>query len=53
MIFDKTGPFAEKFGDGPLYAHHTTSLIFNDPPPITPPCANCWPAPSPRANWPK
>lgn len=32
MISDKTEPFAEKFGDGPLYAHHTTSLVFNDPP---------------------
>jgi hypothetical protein len=32
MISEKTGPFSEKFGDGPLYTHHTTSLIFNDPP---------------------
>ncbi|MEP0943318.1 MAG: cytochrome P450 [Rhizobiaceae bacterium] len=32
MISDKTEPFAKKFGDGPLYTHHTTSLIFNDPP---------------------
>lgn len=32
MISDKREPFAEKFGDGPLYTHHTTSLIFNDPP---------------------
>lgn len=32
MISDKTDAFAEKFGEGPLYTHHTTSLIFNDPP---------------------
>ncbi|MCJ8307451.1 MAG: cytochrome P450 [Rhizobiaceae bacterium] len=32
MISDKTEPFAEKFGDGSLYTHHTTSLVFNDPP---------------------
>lgn len=32
MASDKTDTFSEKFGDGPLYAHHTTSLIFNDPP---------------------
>lgn len=32
MLSDKTDAFSEKFGDGPLYAHHTTSLIFNDPP---------------------
>ncbi|MDO9708749.1 cytochrome P450 [Paracraurococcus lichenis] len=24
--------FLPKFGDTPLYAHHTTSLVFNDPP---------------------
>lgn len=30
---DKTEEFAPKFGRGtPLYAHHTTSLVFNDPP---------------------
>ena len=30
---DKTVEFAPKFGLGsPLYAHHTTSLVFNDPP---------------------
>jgi cytochrome P450 len=30
---DKTIEFAPKFGVGsPLYAHHTTSLVFNDPP---------------------
>ncbi len=32
MLSDKTEAFREKFGDGPLYTHHTTSLIFNDPP---------------------
>ena len=32
MVSDKTDAFSEKFGDGPLYTHHTTSLIFNDPP---------------------
>lgn len=32
MISDKTAAFADKFGEGPLYTHHTTSLIFNDPP---------------------
>jgi hypothetical protein len=29
---DKKIEFAPKFGDGPLYLHHTTSLVFNDPP---------------------
>lgn len=32
MVSDKTEAFADKFGDGPLYTHHTTSLVFNDPP---------------------
>lgn len=32
MVSDKTDAFAAKFGEGPLYTHHTTSLIFNDPP---------------------
>lgn len=32
MSSDKTREFAPKFGDGPLYTHHTTSLVFNDPP---------------------
>ena len=32
MSSDKTVAFRDKFGDGPLYTHHTTSLIFNDPP---------------------
>jgi cytochrome P450 len=29
---DKTQDFLPKFGDSPLYEHHTTSLVFNDPP---------------------
>ena len=29
---DKRIEFKPKFGDSPLYQHHTTSLIFNDPP---------------------
>ncbi|CAA9276953.1 MAG: Putative cytochrome P450 hydroxylase [uncultured Acetobacteraceae bacterium] len=30
---DKTEEFRPKYGDGtPLYEHHTTSLVFNDPP---------------------
>ena len=29
---DKREEFRPKFGDSPLYAHHTTSLVFNDPP---------------------
>jgi cytochrome P450 len=30
---DKHAEFGPKFGDGtPLYTHHTTSLVFNDPP---------------------
>lgn len=29
---DKKREFLPKFGDGLLYQHHTTSLIFNDPP---------------------
>ncbi len=32
MRSDKTREFEPKFGDGPLYLHHTTSLVFNDPP---------------------
>ena len=32
MSSDKKVAYKEKFGDGPLYTHHTTSLIFNDPP---------------------
>lgn len=29
---DKRVEFQPKFGDSPLYEHHTTSLVFNDPP---------------------
>ena len=29
---DKKLEFRPKFGDSPLYTHHTTSLVFNDPP---------------------
>lgn len=29
---DKAIEFRPKFGDTPLYEHHTTSLVFNDPP---------------------
>ncbi len=29
---DKTVDFKPKFDDGSLYEHHTTSLVFNDPP---------------------
>jgi cytochrome P450 len=29
---DKKVEFFPKYGDSPLYEHHTTSLVFNDPP---------------------
>jgi len=29
---DKKKEFRPKFGDSPLYEHHTTSLVFSDPP---------------------
>ncbi|MEM7212183.1 MAG: cytochrome P450 [Pseudomonadota bacterium] len=29
---DKKVEFAPKYGDTPLFLHHTTSLVFNDPP---------------------
>ena len=29
---DKKAEFRPKLGDSPLYEHHTTSLVFNDPP---------------------
>jgi len=32
MSSDKVEAFGKKFGKCPLYTHHTTSLIFNDPP---------------------
>src|SRR5437763_4398596 len=30
--YDKKIEFKPKYGDAPLYQHHTTSLVFNDPP---------------------
>lgn len=32
FISDKKELFRPRFGDGSLYRHHTTSLVFNDPP---------------------
>jgi hypothetical protein len=32
MSSDKRKEFAPKFGDSPLFEHHTSSLVFNDPP---------------------
>jgi cytochrome P450 len=32
MSSDKKIEFRPRMGDGPLYLHHTTSLVFNDPP---------------------
>lgn len=32
MSSDKKVDFKPNFGDGPLYVHHTTSLVFNDDP---------------------
>lgn len=32
FISDKKEVFKPKFGDSPLFEHHTTSLVFNDPP---------------------
>jgi len=32
MLSDKKRVFARKFGATPLYHHHTTSLVFRDPP---------------------
>ena len=29
---DKKAEFGPKYGDSPLFEHHTTSLVFNDPP---------------------
>ena len=31
-ISDKRAAFGPKYGDSPLFEHHTTSLVFNDPP---------------------
>src|ERR1700712_968570 len=32
FISDKRKEFFPKYGNSPLYEHHTTSLVFNDPP---------------------
>jgi cytochrome P450 len=32
FVSDKRVEFAPKFGDTPLYEHHTTSVVFRDPP---------------------
>ena len=32
FISDKKQVFGPKFGETPLFEHHTTSLVFNDPP---------------------
>jgi cytochrome P450 len=32
FVSDKTEEFGAKFGPSPLFEHHTTSLVFNDPP---------------------
>jgi hypothetical protein len=32
FISDKRDLFRPKYGDSPLYEHHTTSLVFSDPP---------------------
>jgi cytochrome P450 len=32
MLSDKREAFGRKFGSSPLYTHHATSLVFNDPP---------------------
>ncbi len=32
MLSDKTEEFGKRFGECPLKTHHTTSLVFNDPP---------------------
>ena len=31
-LSDKKAEFRPKFGDTPLFEHHTSSLVFNDPP---------------------
>jgi cytochrome P450 len=31
-LSDKKAEFRPKFGDSPLFEHHTSSLVFNDPP---------------------
>lgn len=32
MVSDKKKEFRPRFGDTPIYEHHTMSLVFNDPP---------------------
>src|SRR5215469_7317768 len=46
---DKKKEFAPKYGTSPLYEHHTTSLVFNDPPLHTPVRRLIMGALSPRA----
>src|SRR6185437_8505357 len=46
---DKTVDFKPNFGDSLLYEHHTTSLVFNDPPVHTRVRKLLGPAFSPRA----
>lgn len=46
---DKKIEFKPKFGDSPLYLHHTTSLVFNDPPLHTRVRKHLAPAFTPRA----
>ena len=46
---DKTVDFKPNFGDSQLYEHHTTSLVFNDPPVHTRVRKLLGPAFSPRA----
>lgn len=50
MLSDKTREFGPKYGVGsPLYRHHTTSLVFNDPPLHTRVRSLLMPAFTPRA----
>ena len=39
---DKKQEFRPKFGDSALYEHHTTSLVFNDPPCTRACAASSW-----------
>ncbi|MEQ9334671.1 cytochrome P450 [Thalassobaculum sp.] len=50
LLSDKTREFGPKYGVGsPLYRHHTTSLVFNDPPLHTRVRSLLMPAFTPRA----
>lgn len=50
FLSDKTREFGPKYGtDSPLYRHHTTSLVFNDPPLHTRVRGLLMPAFTPRA----